>query len=579
MYGWTGNMLRVDLTTASARYESIPIRLLHEYLGGRGMAVRMMRNYFRLDPLDPNMPLIFSCGPLCGSSAPCSDRVSIVSRSPLTGTIFDCTAGGEFAWNLKSADVDMIFISGRSPAPVVVVVKSGCVEFIDDKALRGMDIPSRMEFLRGFGSIAAIGPAGENGVLYAGIGVGTENSIGRGGLGTVMGAKNLQALAVSGEAQTSIADPELFDKTVGDILRLFKSSPFLMGPLGLSHFGSAALVDLVAQRRMVPTDNFQKTFFEHTGDYSGPAIKQAYVMNDCKRHFCPIRCVKLSGEGSLLPEYDVLSHFGALNGIRDLTAIVLANRICNNLGMDGVSAAATLAAWSEIRDSFLGPKELSGILSDIAWLRGKGKGLGLGSRRLAEKLGRPELSMSVKSLELPAYDPRGAYGMALAYCVNTRGGCHLSASTVFHELLRKPVPTDRFSFSGKARIISIAEDGNAAADSLAVCRFAFLGIGMEECAALLSAATGVDYSAAKLLEIGRRVCMTEHFYNCVNGFSRKDDILPGRFFLEPGSDGDGIRIPALNRELFDEQLSKYYHIRGLNNDGCFDNQSFLEDLP
>ena len=407
MYGWTGNMLRIDLTTASARYESIPIRLLHEYLGGRGMAVRMMRNYFRLDPLDPNMPLIFSCGPLCGSSAPCSDRVSIVSRSPLTGTIFDCTAGGEFAWNLKSADLDMIFISGRSPAPVVVVVKSGCVEFIDGKALRSMDIPSRMEFLRGFGSIAAIGPAGENGVLYAGIGVGTENSIGRGGLGAVMGAKNLQALAVSGEAQTSIADPELFDKTVGDILRLFKSSPFLMGPLGLSSFGSSALVDLVAQRRMVPTDNFQKTFFEHTGDYSGPAIKQAYVMNDCKRHFCPIRCVKSSGEGWLLPEYDVLSHFGALNGIRDLTAIVLANRICNNLGMDGVSAAATLAAWSEIRDSFLGPKELSGILSDIAWLRGKGKGLGLGSRRLAEKLGRPELSMSVKSLELPAYDQIG----------------------------------------------------------------------------------------------------------------------------------------------------------------------------
>ena len=579
MYGWTGNMLRIDLATASARYESIPKRLLHEYLGGRGMAIRMMRDYFRLDPFDPNMPLIFSCGPLCGTSAPCSDRLSIISRSPLTGTIFDCTAGGKFARNFKSAGVDLVFISGRSPIPVLVAIKSGNVEFLEGEFLRGMDISSKMELLRSRGSVAAIGPAGENGVLYAGIGVGTENSIGRGGLGAVMGAKNLQALTVSGAFQTSIVDPELFDITVCDILRLFRSSPFLMGPLGISRFGSAALVDLVAQRRMVPTYNFQRTFFEHTGDYSGPALERACVASDCESHFCPIRCVKSSEHGRLLPEYDVLSHFGALNGIRDLQAIIWANRICNNLGMDGVSAAATLAAWSEIRGRFLDSKELSEVLSDIAWSRGEGKALGLGSRRLTEKLGRPEFSMSVKSLELPAYDPRGAYGMALAYCVNTRGGCHLSASTVFHELLRKPVPTDRFSFSGKARIVSVSEDSNAVADSLAVCRFAFLGIGMEECAALISSATGVDYSAAKLLEIGRRVCMTERFYNCVNGFSRRDDVLPERFFLEPGSDGDGIQTPAISREVFDEQLSKYYHIRDLNEDGCFDNQNFLEDLP
>jgi aldehyde:ferredoxin oxidoreductase len=205
--------------------------------------------------------------------------------------------------------------------------------------------------------------------------------------------------------------------------------------------------------------------------------------------------------------------------------------------------------------------------------------MALGSRRLAEGLGRPELSMSVKSLELPAYDPRGAYGMALAYCTSGRGGCHLRAYPISHEILRKPVPTDRFSFSGKARIISIAEDTNAAVDSMVACKFSFFGASLEEYAELLSAATGVEYSPQRLKEIGRRIVLTERFYNCANGFSRRDDILPERFFSESGSSGDGIDIHPISRERFDEELEKYYRIRGFTADGCFDDQQFLEKQP
>ncbi len=227
-----------------------------------------------------------------------------------------------------------------------------------------------------------------------------------------------------------------------------------------------------------------------------------------------------------------------------LHAIIKANDLCNDLGMDTITAAATLSAWGEIRGAFPTAEEIPGLLNDIALRRGDGELLSLGSRRLSEQLGHPELSMSVKSLELPAYDPRGAYGMALAYCTSNRGGCHLRAYPISHEILRKPVPTDRFSFSGKARIISIAEDTNAAVDSLVACKFAFFGASLEEYAELLTAVTGVAYSPQRLKEIGRRIVLTERFYNCANGFSRRDDILPERFFTEAGQQRRRHRYPS-----------------------------------
>jgi aldehyde:ferredoxin oxidoreductase len=198
---------------------------------------------------------------------------------------------------------------------------------------------------------------------------------------------------------------------------------------------------------------------------------------------------------------------------------------------------------------------------------------------VAESLGKPDLSMSVKSQELPAYDPRGAYGMALAYCTSNRGGCHLRAYPISHEILRKPVATDRFSFSGKARIIKIAEDTNAAVDSLVACKFSFFGATLEEYAELLSATTGVEYSPQVLKEIGERIYLIERFYNCANGFAAKDDLLPERFYTEPGSSGEGIEVPPIDRGRFAEELQKYYRIRGLTPEGTFGDSDFLAQQP
>ncbi|HEY3306974.1 MAG TPA: aldehyde ferredoxin oxidoreductase family protein [Desulfuromonadaceae bacterium] len=579
MFGWTGKILHIDLTNSTSKRETLPRELLEEYLGGRGLGVRLMRDYFRLDPFDPDMPLIFACGPLCGTPAPTAARLSVISRSPLTGTIYDCSAGGRFAWRLKAAGLDALFITGQSAAPTAIAITPNGVDFLAAEKLWGCDIPTTVAALKERGSVAAIGPAGENRVLFANIMMGEGNSVGRGGLGAVMGAKKLKAIVVDGNQKNEIADQHLFDKARQDVMRLFKASPVIFGPLGISEFGTPVLVDLLAQRRMAPTENFRKTFFEHSANYSGPTIRKACEARKDGCYGCPIQCKKSAKNGGHLPEYETVSHFGGLNNVDDLAAIVKSNHTCNNLGLDTISAAATLSAWGEIRGQFPTAEEIPALLEDMALVRGDGKRLGQGSRRLAEELGYPQLSMSVKSLELPAYDPRGAYGMALAYCTSPRGGCHLRAYPISHEILRKPVPTDRFSFSGKARIIAIAEDTNAAIDSLVACKFSFFGASLEEYAELLTATTGIEYSPQRLKEIGNRILLTERFYNCTNGFSRMDDYLPERFYQEEGSSGEGIEIRAIDRARFEEELDKYYRIRGLNNNGCFDDKQFLEKQP
>ncbi len=577
--GWRGRLLHVDLSAGTSRAEEIPREILRTYLGGRGLGVRLLRDAHALDPFDPGMPIVFAVGPLCGTPAPTAARLAVVSRSPLTGTVTDCSAGGRFAFRLKATGFDALRIVGKSPRPVAVAVTPGGAEVLPAGGLWGRPVRETASALAGRGSVAAIGPAGENGVLFACVMMGEGNAVGRGGLGAVMGAKNLKAVAVDGDLPTGVADGGRFERARRDVLRLFKASPVIFGELGIAEYGTPALVDLMRQRRMAPTDNFRRTVFEGSGRYSGPAIRKGYGARKDGCFGCPIQCKKSGPGGRHLPEYETVSHFGALNGIADLHAIVRSNDQCNALGMDTISAAATLSAWGECRGRFPTPDEIERLLDDIGHRRGEGDLLSRGSRRAAEALGKPDLSMSVKSLELPAYDPRGAYGMALAYCTSNRGGCHLRAYPISHEILRKPVATDRFSFSGKARIIKIAEDANAAVDSLVACKFSFFGATLEEYAELLSATTGEPYTPQSLKEIGERIFMTERFYNCANGFDAKDDRLPERFFSEPGSSGEGIEVPPIDRARFDEELQKYYRIRGLSPLGTLTNPDYLSSQP
>lgn len=575
MHGWTGKILKVDLTNGKTCREDLAPELLREYIGGRGLGVRLLRERFRLDPFDPEMPLIFATGPLTGTSAPASAQMAMVSRSPLTGTVMDASCGGSFALRLKGAGLDALQIVGEAKSPVVLAINGDEAAIIPADKLWGKDVGKTVRLLASRGSVAAIGPAGEYGVLFAGIMTGDGNCPVRGGLGAVMGRKRLKAVVVNGNAITPIADQKRFDSSVQDIMRLFRASPVLFGELGFTRYGSAALLDLINQRRMTPTENFRKTFYEGASEYSGAALKKRYNSMDSGCQGCPIQCRKCTPSGELLPDYDTLSHFGALNGINSLQSIVLANRACYELGLDTISTASTISAWGEWRGRFIDGDDLPKLIGDIAYRQGDGKLLSLGSARAMDEFGAPELSMSVKSLELPACDPRGAYGVALAYCTSNRGGCHMAAFPVSHEVLRKPVPTDRFSFSGKARINKMAEDAIAAMDSAGLCRFAFLGATLEEFSELLTATTGMEYTQQSMSKAGERVFMTERFYNCENGFTAVDDRLPERFHSEPGTAGSGVVTPPIDRQTFREELQKYYRIRGLTPDGTFADDDLL----
>jgi len=370
-----------------------------------------------------------------------------------------------------------------------------------------------------------------------------------------------------GQGKTAVADPEGLQDAVDDIRRLLSASPALMGEFGISEFGTPALYDLTHARRMMPTANFRATFFPAATSLNAPALKERYHPKKAGCRGCPILCKKIAADGRPVPEFETLSHFTALLGNDDLETAVAANSLCNELGMDTISAAATLACHAEIAGESLGAATILDLLEAIGRGRGIGVELGRGSAAYAASRGRPECAVTVKGQELPAYDPRGACGMALAYAVSTRGGCHLRAYPIAHEILRKPVATDRMSFSGKARIVKIAEDLNAAVDSLTACKFVFFAASLEEYAHVFRAVTGLRASAQDLLKAGERIVYRERMMNAANGFTAADDDLPGRFFTTPGSEGDHVAVPPIDRGIFLEARSRYFAVRGLDGQG------------
>lgn len=563
MYGYIGKSARVNLSSKDVHIFDTPFDLFSKYLGGRGMGVALISDRITKPYDDPDMPIIFATGPLVGTSSPTSGRMSVISRSPLTGTVFDCSVGGKFATELKKAGFDYIEIIGIASNLVLLEIDNGNITISDASGLAGKNTSEVKDMLGSEGSYASIGIAGERQVRIASIVFDGHYLAGRGGLGAVMGAKRLKAIRVKGSGDIKVADAEGLKTAREEIMRLLRASPAVFGEFGLSEFGTAALVDLIHARRMEPTENFKKTIFSDAPNYSGYNMKTGYKTKKAGCSGCPILCKKIGAAGEVIPEFETVSHFGALNGCGDMRIIVEANRICNEYGIDTISSASTIACYSEISARRVNPDDMAGMLVKIGNKeQGIGEALSEGSFKYALSVGHPELSMSVKGLELPAYDPRGAYGMALAYATSNRGGCHLRAYPISHEILRKPVATDRFSFEGKARIIKIAEDLNSVIDSLTACKFVFFAASLEEYAKAVNAVTGLDYDVQSLLKMGERIWNLERKLNELNGFDKSYDDLPERFFNEEGSSSANIRIASIDREAFLKEREAYYRIRG-----------------
>ncbi|MHB8790069.1 MAG: aldehyde ferredoxin oxidoreductase family protein [Desulfobulbaceae bacterium] len=573
MTGWTGRVLHIDLTTGQTAVLTPPAEVYHRFIGGKGLAGYFLRPHVTLPWNHPDMPLLFFTGPLVGTAAPTSGRATIMSRSPLSGTIADSSVGGRLGFQLKRAGWDGIIITGRAAFPCGIEIEEDAVRITDASGLWGKGTTTIFNALAdGRKSVAVIGPAAENGVAFSSLMVDRHHAAGRTGIGLCFAAKKLKYLTVAGSRKIPVHDRQALLAAREEILRLTAASPILMGRHGFSCFGTGSLYDLMDARRMMPTDNFRRTHFDRAGELNAHTYKETYQPEKYGCMGCHIRCKKIARSGGMvgssMPEFETMSHFTALIGNTDLHLVMTANTLCNDLGLDTISTGATLACYRELAGTIdLGPHLLDLITEIGTAASDLGRELGRGARSFARSRQHEEAAMAVKGLELPAYDPRGAYGMSLAYALSTRGGCHLRAYPVSHEILRKPVATDRFTFSGKARIIKIAEDQNAVVDSLTACKFIFFAAGLEEYAKVYEAVTGIAATAEDLLLAGERIYYQERMMNALNGFTALDDDLPQRFFTEAGSGDEAMAINPLDRAAFLAARAKYYRIRGLDEEG------------
>lgn len=570
--------LHIDLTSRTSQEESVPQEVARAFLGGRGLGVYLATRLrlYDVEPLAPENALIFAPGPLTGTGAPASGRYSVTSRSPLTRTVFDGNSGGNWGNAFRRLGWDYLIVSGALQAPGYVSITAEGVEWSQADGLWGLDVPTSIARLREVlpGSEAAvIGPAGERGVLFASIVNNRGRSIGRGGLGTVMGAKRLKAIVVAGHGthKPAVADPERLEFIVYESEKVLKANPITSQ--ALPEFGTSVLVNVLNQAGAFPTRNYRESQFEHAELISGEILKKEHLRRRSACRGCVIGCARRttagseSGEG---PEYESIWALGADCGVGDLTAVVQASYVCNRAGMDTITMGATIACAMELAEEGLlsGPRfgdarAIVALAEATAAGEGLGAELGLGSARLAARYGRPELSMSVKSLETPAYDPRGMKAQGLAYATSNRGGCHLRANMLGPEILGVPKMVDRFATLGKAGLLINMQNLNAVLDSLSVCKFTSFAMKEDYFARLLSAVWGETIEPQELLLLGERIWNAERLFNIAAGFDRSHDALPDRILYEPVPAG-----PAVGQVVdLPPMLDEYYISRGWDVEG------------
>lgn len=576
MKAWTGRALVVDLTRGSVRSRPLDPDISRAFLGGRGLGSRLLWDLVGPDvaPLSPENVLIFATGPLTATGVQTSNRFSVTTKSPLTGTILDANSGGYWGMRFKRTGYDALIVQGRAKTPVYLELVSGSTRINDARSLWGFTVSQTTEHL-GQGkqrSVLCIGPAGENLVHMAAIMNDGSRSLARGGPGAVMGSKNLKAIVVQGDEGVRIEDKEGFKFVVYEAGKHLKANP--LTSQALPEFGTAIIMNVVNSIGALPTRNFQASQFEDAEAISGETLTGTLLVKKAACWACPIACTRVTrtarneGEG---PEYETIWAFGAQCGINDLVAIAEANYLCNDLGLDTISVGSTIGCAMELAERGHLPSTLRfgrvdllhQTIEDIAYRRDLGDELADGSRCFATKYGAPELSMSVKGLELPGYDPRGMQGQGLLYATSNRGGCHMRGNMLGPEVLGLPRLVDRFAVQGKAGIVAVHQNLAAVIDSLVLCKFSNLAVSEEYYARALSAVTGHSYTVTDLLQIGERIWNLERLYNLREGFTRASDTLPRRLLEEPVPQG-----PSQGQVVqLEPMLDEYYQFRGWDEDG------------
>ena len=577
MKGWTGKILDIDLTTGSIRTQALDEEMARLYLGGRGLGARLMWDLVgpEVDPLAPANVLIFAAGPLTATGYQTSNRFSVSTKSPLTGTVLDANSGGFWGMQFKKTGFDALIVRGRSETPVYIEIKPDGIQILDATALWGQRVRATTAALgqnNNRRNVLCIGPAGENLSRIAAIMNDGERSLARGGPGAVMGSKNLKAIVVEGKERPGIDDPEQFKFMMYEARKMIRQSP--LTNQALPEFGTAVMMNIVNTIGALPTRNHQQTQFEGAEAISGEALTDKYLVRNESCWACPIGCTRVTktdkseGEG---PEFETTWAFGAQCGIDDLAAIIEANGICNDLGIDTISAGSTIACAMELTEKglldsdlkFGAAQALAPLLEAMSARTGLGAELADGSARLAKKYGAPELSMSVKGLEMPAYDPRGMQGQGLLYATSNRGGCHMRGNMLGLEVLGLPKLIDRFQVQGKSSFVILHQNAAASIDSLVICKFTNMAVADEYFARTLSAVTGVPYATGELIRVGERIWNLERLYNLREGFTAADDTLPPRLLNEPVGAGPSKGWVS----KLEPMLREYYRSRGWDAQG------------
>jgi aldehyde:ferredoxin oxidoreductase len=595
--GYVNKILTVNLTDNTIREEPINPAVAEKYIGGKGYALyvfyyKYLKEYMAkgispkdIDPLGPENVLAFTTGPITGvAGAPSPGRHHVMAlRSPLTGSLTSTNTGGEFGAYLKFAGYDMIFVEGAAEKPVYLEIADGHVEIKDASDLWGKNVFDTTRVLRSRVkgenvSVSCIGPAGENLVLIANIMNDEHRAAGRTGAGAVMGSKKLKAIVVSGTQKPQVADPEGFRELSKTLTERMKKNA-VTGE-GLPKYGTAILINIINQAGMLPFKNWQFGYNPEADKISGETLEKTYLIKRRPCWGCQIGCGRVtkvpSGPYQILytegPEYESIWALGNSTGVMDLAAIVKANHLCDEFGIDTISMGSTIAAAMELYEKGYIPEEdLQGLdmrfgnaaaLVEAVWRTaykaGFGAKLALGSRRLAEMYGAPELSMSVKGLEMPAYDPRGAKGIGLNYATANRGGCHVTGYTISPEILGIPQKIDRFTPEGKAQWTKTLQDLTCVVNSAVNCLFTTFEIGAKDYAELFNKIAGFNFTESDVMRIGERIYNLERYIMSLYGFTAKDDTLPPRLTKEPMPEG-----PSKGQVVeLDKMLEEYYKLRG-----------------
>ncbi len=607
---WAGKLLRVNLSKGTCTSEDLNMDWAQKYLGQRGLASKYLVEEIdpKVDPLSPDNKLIMTTGPLTGTTCSTAGRYSVVTKGALTGAIACSNSGGFFGNEMKNAGWDMIIFEGKSKKPVYLLVENDKAELIDASAYWGTSCWDTEEGIKAkhgdpFIRVASIGVSGEKGVKYACVVNDMDRAAGRSGVGTVMGSKNLKAVAIRGTLGVKVKDGARFKDAVKAGKAVLAENA--VTGQGLPAYGTQVLMNVINEVGALPTRNHGAVQFDGAHDISAEAMAEPRksdgkpnLVSNAACFACTIACQRVStidrthytvkdrpeyqkASGGL--EYEAAWALGAATGVNDLDALTFANFICNEQGMDPISFGATVGAAMEMYESGVIDKKTTGgiklkfgnakALTQLAELTGKGEGfgaeIGLGSKLLCEKYGKPELSMSVKGQEFPAYDSRGIQGMGLTYATSNRGACHLRSYTVASEVLGIPEKTDPLATDGKAGLVKAFQDATAVFDSAGICVFTSFAWTLEDVAPHIDAACEGEWSVDRLLEVGERIWNLERKFNMDAGFTGKDDTLPKRLLKDAAKTGPA---KGLTNGL-DKMLPEYYELRGWTDKGVPSNET------